>query len=92
MSMEGVAAAAGTTASGLRHRFRGKPELLLAGIDAMAAGLLPGATGELRASALAIPGNLGASRPGGTPWPSLRTVRSTGECGAGPELADHGFR
>jgi len=42
MSIEGVAAAAGTTPPSLRRRYRDKLELAVAGIDAMHTGPLPG--------------------------------------------------
>jgi len=54
MSMEGVAAAAGTTAPSLRRRFRAKLDLAMAAISAMRAVPLPRATDDPRADALAI--------------------------------------
>ncbi|MCW2908485.1 MAG: hypothetical protein JWL68_3274 [Actinomycetia bacterium] len=58
MSMEGVAAAAGTTAPSLRRRFRDKLELATAAISAMRTVPLPRATGDPRADALTILENL----------------------------------
>src|SRR5216684_2594771 len=52
MSIEGVAAAAGTTPPSLRRRYRDKLELAVAGIDAMPTGPLPGPAGEPAAGAL----------------------------------------
>ncbi len=54
MSMEGVAAAAGTTAPSLRRRFRDKLDLAMAAINAMRPVPLPPASGDPRADALAI--------------------------------------
>ena len=56
--MEGVAAAAGTTAPSLRRRFRGKLDLAVAAIGAMRTVPVPAATGNPRADALAILENL----------------------------------
>jgi AcrR family transcriptional regulator len=61
MSMEGVAAAAGTTAPSLRRRFRGKLDLAVAAINAMPTVPLPRATSAPRADALAILENLQAN-------------------------------
>lgn len=58
MSMEGVAAAAGTTPPSLRRRFRSKLQLAMAGINAMRIEPLPAPTGDARADALAILGSL----------------------------------
>lgn len=58
MSMEGVAAAAGTTGPSLRRRFHGKLDLALAAINAMRTVPLPAATAAPRADALAILDNL----------------------------------
>lgn len=58
MSMEGVAAAAGTTAPSLRRRFRDKLALAMAAISAMRTVPLPRATSDPRADALAILDNL----------------------------------
>ena len=54
MSMEGVAAAAGTTAPSLRRRFRDKLELTMAAINAMRPVPLPRPSGDPRADTLAI--------------------------------------
>jgi AcrR family transcriptional regulator len=54
MSMEGVAAAAGTTAPSLRRRFRDKLQLAMAGINAIRTEPLPRATGDPRADVLAV--------------------------------------
>jgi AcrR family transcriptional regulator len=61
MSIEGVAAAAGTTAPSLRRRFRDKLALAVAGIDAMRTLPLPAATADPRADTLAILDNLRAN-------------------------------
>ncbi len=61
MSIEGVAAAAGTTPPSLRRRFSGKLELAVAGIDALRTESLPAATGDPRADALAIMEHLRAN-------------------------------
>jgi AcrR family transcriptional regulator len=53
MSLEGVAAAAGTTPPSLRRRYRDKLALALASIEAMPAPALPPATGDPRGDALA---------------------------------------
>jgi AcrR family transcriptional regulator len=87
MSMEGVAAAAGTTAPSLRRRFRDKLELALAGIDAMPAEPPPGATGEPRADALAILQNLRATMVRQNGMAILGTVLA--EERRNPELLDH---
>ncbi|HEX9355751.1 MAG TPA: TetR/AcrR family transcriptional regulator C-terminal ligand-binding domain-containing protein [Streptosporangiaceae bacterium] len=54
MSMEGVAAAAGTTAPSLRRRFRDKLDLTMAAINAMRPVPLPPSSGDPRADTLAI--------------------------------------
>jgi AcrR family transcriptional regulator len=54
MSMEGVAAAAGTTAPSLRRRFRDKLDLALAAVSAMRPVPLPRPSGDPRADTLAI--------------------------------------
>jgi AcrR family transcriptional regulator len=54
MSMEGVAAAAGTTAPSLRRRFRDKLQLAMAGINAIRTEPLPRAIRDPRADVLAI--------------------------------------
>ena len=54
MSMEGVAAAAGTTAPSLRRRFRDKLDLAMAAINAMRPVPLPDASSDPRADTLAI--------------------------------------
>ncbi len=61
MSMEGVAAAAGTTPPSLRRRFRDKLDLTMAAISAMRTEPLPRATADPRADALAILENLQAN-------------------------------
>ncbi len=58
MSMEGVAAAAGTTAPSLRRRFQGKLDLVVAAIGAMRTVPLPDATSDPRADARASLENL----------------------------------
>jgi AcrR family transcriptional regulator len=58
MSIEGVAAAAGTTPPSLRRRFRTKLQLAMAGINAIRREPLPEPTGDPRADALAILGSL----------------------------------
>jgi AcrR family transcriptional regulator len=58
MTIQGVAAAAGTSAPSLRRRYRDKLELALASIDAMQTQPLPEKTADPRAGALAILGNL----------------------------------
>jgi len=58
MSIEGVAAAAGTTPPSLRRRFRDKLQLAMAGINAIRTEPLPAPTGDPRADALAILGSL----------------------------------
>ena len=58
MSMEGVAAAAGTTPPSLRRRFRDKLDLTMAAISAMRTEPLPRASDDPRADALAILENL----------------------------------
>lgn len=58
MSMEGVAAAAGTTAPSLRRRFHGKLDLAVAAINAMQTVPLPPATSAPRADALVVLENL----------------------------------
>src|SRR5690348_13910322 len=54
MSIQGVAAAAGTSVPSLRRRYRGKPELAAASIDAMPTQPLPEKTAHPWADALAI--------------------------------------
>lgn len=58
MSLESVAAAAGTTTPSLRRRFRGKIELATAVIDTLRIEPLPEPTGDPRADALAVLENL----------------------------------
>jgi len=58
MSIEGVAAAAGTTPPSLRRRFRNKLQLAMAGINAIRTEPPPAPTGDPRADALAILGSL----------------------------------
>ncbi|HEY9244848.1 MAG TPA: TetR/AcrR family transcriptional regulator C-terminal ligand-binding domain-containing protein [Streptosporangiaceae bacterium] len=67
MSLEAVAAAAGTTTPSLRRRFRGKTELAAAVIDTLRVEPLPEPTGDPRADALAVLENLRANmlRPDG---------------------------
>jgi AcrR family transcriptional regulator len=67
MSLESVAAAAGTTTPSLRRRFRGKIELASAVIDRLHIEPLPEPTGDPRADALAVLENLRANMlwPGG---------------------------
>ncbi len=67
MSLEAVAAAAGTTTPSLRRRFRGKTELASAVIDTLRIEPLPEPTGDPRADALAVLENVQASlvRPEG---------------------------
>ena len=87
MSMEGVAAAAGTTVPSLRRRFRDKLELALAGIDAMRIVPLPGATGNPRADARAILENLRATMVRRGNMAILGTVLA--EERRNPELLEH---
>ena len=54
MSLESVAAAAGTTVPSVRRRFRGKADLAAAVIGSLRIADLPAATGAPRARALAI--------------------------------------
>jgi AcrR family transcriptional regulator len=61
MSVEGVAAEAGTTAPSLRRRYRDKLALAVAGIDAMRTEPVPPATGNPRADALAVLENFRAN-------------------------------
>jgi AcrR family transcriptional regulator len=67
MSLEAVAAAAGTTTPSLRRRFRGKTELASAVIDTLRIEPLAELTGDPRADALAVLENLRVNmlRPGG---------------------------
>jgi AcrR family transcriptional regulator len=67
MSLEAVAAAAGTTTPSLRRRFRGKTELASAVIDTLRLEPLPEPTGDPRADALALLEDLRATllRPDG---------------------------
>jgi AcrR family transcriptional regulator len=67
MSLEAVAAAAGTTTPSLRRRFRGKTELASAVIDTLRIEPLPEPTGVPRADALSVLENLRANmlRPDG---------------------------
>ncbi len=67
MSLEAVAAEAGTTTPSLRRRFRGKTELASAVIDMLRTEPLPEPAGEPRADALAVLENLRESmlRPDG---------------------------
>lgn len=67
MSLEAVAAAAGTTTPSLRRRFRSKTELASAVIDTLRIEPLPQPTGEPRADARAVLENLRANmlRPDG---------------------------
>jgi AcrR family transcriptional regulator len=67
MSLEAVAAAAGTTTPSLRRRFRSKTELASAVIDTLRIEPLPEPTGDPRADSLAVLENLRANmlRPGG---------------------------
>jgi AcrR family transcriptional regulator len=67
MSLEAVAAAAGTTTPSLRRRFRGKTELASAVIDTLRIEPLPEPTGVPRADARAVLENLRATmlRPDG---------------------------
>jgi len=61
MSMEGVAAAAGTTPPSLRRRFRDKLQLAMAGIDSIRIEPLPAPSGDPRADVLAILNSLRAT-------------------------------
>jgi AcrR family transcriptional regulator len=67
MSLEAVAAAAGTTTPSLRRRFRSKTELASAVIDTLRIEPLPEPTGEPRADARTVLENLRATmlRPDG---------------------------
>jgi AcrR family transcriptional regulator len=67
MSLEAVAAAAGTTTPSLRRRFRSKTELTSAVIETLRIQPLPEPTGDPRADALAVLENLRANmlRPDG---------------------------
>ncbi len=87
MSIEGVAAAAGTTAPSLRRRYWGKLELAMAVIDSMRVEPLPEAPGEPRADALAILENFRANmlRPNGMAL--LGTILA--EERRRPELLEH---
>jgi AcrR family transcriptional regulator len=87
MSIEGVAAAADTTAPSLRRRYRGKLELALAGVDAMPAEPPPGVTGEPRADALAILENLRATLVDRNGMAIVGTILA--EHRRNPELLDH---
>jgi AcrR family transcriptional regulator len=58
MSIQGVAAAAGTSVPALRRRYPGKPELAAASIDAMPTQPIPENTAHPWADALAILDNL----------------------------------
>ena len=87
MSVEGVAAAAGTTAPSLRRRYRGKLELAVASIDAMHTELLPAAAGEPRADALAIMENLRATMARRNSMALLGTILA--EHHRNPELLQH---
>jgi AcrR family transcriptional regulator len=58
MSIEGVAAAAGTSAPSLRRRYPGKLALALAGLDAMPVTPLPRVAPAPRADALAVLENI----------------------------------
>jgi AcrR family transcriptional regulator len=87
MSMGRVAAAAGTTAPSLRRRFRGKLQLAVAGIDAMAIEPLPRVTGRPRADALAVLENLRANLATRDGMALLGTILA--EHRRHPELLDH---
>jgi AcrR family transcriptional regulator len=86
MSMEGVAAAAGTTPPSLRRRFRNKLQLAMAGINAIRTDPLPSPTGDARADALAILGSLRANLARRNGMAILGTVLA--EEGRNPELLE----
>jgi len=67
MSIEAVAAAAGTTTPSLRRRYRSKTDLAAAVIDSLRIKPIPGATGDSRADALSVLENFRANllRPSG---------------------------
>ncbi|MBU6493724.1 MAG: TetR/AcrR family transcriptional regulator [Burkholderiales bacterium] len=61
MSLDSIAAAAGTTVPAVRRRFRSKAEIVVAVIDSLRIQSIPAATGPLRERALALLRNFHAN-------------------------------
>ena len=87
MTIQGVAAAAGTTAPSLRRRYRDKLELALASIDAMQTQPLPEKTNDPRADTLAILRSLHITMITDNRLAILATVLT--EQARHPELLEH---
>ena len=87
MTIQGVAAAAGTTAPSLRRRYRDKLELALASIDAMQTQPLPEKTNDPRADTLAILRSLRITMITDNRLAILATVLT--EQARHPELLEH---
>jgi AcrR family transcriptional regulator len=86
MSMEGVAAAAGTTPPSLRRRFRNKLQLAMAGINAMRVEPLPAPSGDARNDVVAILGSLRTNLTRRNGMAILGTILA--EEGRNPELLE----
>jgi AcrR family transcriptional regulator len=89
MSLEGVAAAAGTTAPSVRRRYRGKLELALAAIDSMRIEPPP-VEGEPRADTLAVLEDLRGNMLRQNAVATVGTILA--EEGRNPELLEHFLR
>jgi AcrR family transcriptional regulator len=87
MTIQGVAAAAGTTAPSLRRRYRDKLELAMASIDAMQTQPLPAKAKDPRAETRAILRNMHATMISGNGLAILTTIIA--EQARHPELLAH---
>ena len=68
MSLESVAAAAGTTVPAVRRRYRSKASVAVAVIDSLRVESMPAESGPPRSRALAVLRNFRANLLRGTPW------------------------
>ncbi len=87
MSLEGVAATAGTTVPSLRRRYRGKHQLTVAAIDSIRIEPPPRTRGDPRTDALAMLQNLRANMLKRNAMATLATILA--EERRNPELLEH---